>query len=262
MMNAVIIEDETVAVNNLKAIIANNKVADIKIVAELESVEESVVYFSHMKHPDVIFADIHLTDGIVFKIFERVKINVPVIFTTAYEEYAIKAFELYSIGYLLKPVSQDGIDIALNKLMMLKNGATENEVTQPEFLGSYFERLHRAIDSVHKDITKEKSEQPLFLKDGNKIVKVNQDEILYLEGYGDYVKIYHTSGKILLSQVSLKRFEGCLDEKRFCRVHRSFIIAIPYINYIERKRIKIGSELIPISDSHYPYFMGQLGLQE
>lgn len=262
-MKAIIIEDETAAVNSLRSILYKNSVTNIEIVAELESIEESVNYFTHMKHPDIIFIDIHLADGTAFKIFENVKINAPVIFTTAYEEYALRAFRLNSIDYLLKPITQEALEVALNKFVMLRRIAFENESSvSPDPLNSYFERLYKAIDHVHDMIDKEQAEQPLFVKEGNKIVRVDQSEILYLEGYGDYVKIHHTNGKILLSQVSLKRFETCLDKKKFCRVHRSYIIAILHINYIERKRIRIGNELIPVSDSHYHSLMSQLALQE
>lgn len=262
-MKAVIIEDETVAVNSLKAILSKNKVTPVEVVAELESIEESVDYFTQTKHPDIIFIDIHLADGSAFKIFEKVKINAPVIFTTAYEEYALRAFQLNSIDYLLKPITQEALEAALNKFVMFKQMASESEISSSDSIDAYFDRLYKAIGNVHEVLNKEQVvEQPLFVKEGNKIVRVHQNDILYLEGYGDYVKIHHTNGKVLLSQVSLKRFEACLDGKRFCRVHRSYIIAIQHINYIERKRIKIGNELIPVSDSHYPFLMNQLALQE
>lgn len=84
----------------------------------------------------------------------------------------------------------------------------------------------------------------------------------FLEGYGDYVKVHRINGKPLLTQVSLKRFEEFLDRNRFCRVHRSYIVSLSHINYIERKRIRIGEELIPISDSYLPVLMNNLALQE
>ncbi|MDR2918115.1 MAG: LytTR family DNA-binding domain-containing protein [Tannerella sp.] len=261
-MKAIIIEDETAAINSLRAILYKNNIVNIDIVAELESIEECVTYFTHMKHPDIIFIDIHLADGTAFKIFEKVKVNAPVIFTTAYEEYALRAFQLNSIDYLLKPITQEALEVALNKFVKLKYIASENETTSPDLLNVYFERLHKAIGSVHEMINKEQAEQPLFVKEGNKIVRIHPNEILYLEGYGDYVKIHHVNGKVLLSHVSLKRFETCLNEKRFCRVHRSYIISIPHINYIEKKRIQIGKELIPVSDSYYPTLLNQLTLQE
>ena len=114
-MRAVIIEDETTAVNSLKALLARNTVTPVEVVAELESIEESVEYFRHSPHPDIIFMDIHLADGSAFKIFERVEIGAPVIFTTAYDAYALQAFEVCGIDYLLKPITLASLERALHK---------------------------------------------------------------------------------------------------------------------------------------------------
>ena len=103
---------------------------------------------------------------------------------------------------------------------------------------------------------------PHLRPEGSKIIRLRREEILFLEGYGDYVKVHRINGKPLLTQVSLKRFEEFLDRNRFCRVHRSYIVSLSHINYIERKRIRIGEELIPISDSYLPALMNNLALQE
>lgn len=91
-MKAIIIEDETAAVNSLKAVLQQNSVTEIEVIAELESIEESVEWFRCSSQPDIIFMDIHLADGLAFKIFEQVEIAAPVVFTTAYDEYALQAF--------------------------------------------------------------------------------------------------------------------------------------------------------------------------
>lgn len=105
--------------------------------------------------------------------------------------------------------------------------------------------------------------KPIFLREGNRIIRLHPDEILYVEGYGDYVRVHRTNNKPLLSQNSLKSFEECLGENDFCRVHRSYIVSLSHIEYIERKRIRIGSTntLIPVSDSYLPVLMGKLCLQ-
>lgn len=145
---------------------------------------------------------------------------------------------------MLKCITFDGDSSTLNTLM------------------GYFEKLDKALADVHQVLNKEQTERPIFVREGSKIIRLRRDEILFLEGYGDYVKIHRITGKPLLTQVSLKRFEECLDESRFCRVHRSYIISISHINYIERKRIRIGEELLPISDSYFPILMRKLALQE
>ena len=117
-MNAVIIEDETAAVGSLKAILSQNTMMPVEVVAELESIEESVTYFHNYPQPDIIFMDIHLADGSAFKIFEQVEIAAPVIFTTAYDEYALQAFQVSSIDYLLKPITLTSLERALGKLRL------------------------------------------------------------------------------------------------------------------------------------------------
>lgn len=145
---------------------------------------------------------------------------------------------------------------------MLKCITFDGDAATLDSLMSYFEKLDKALEEVHEVLHRKQAEQPMFVKEGSKIIRLQSEDILFLEGYGDYVKIHRTNGKPLLSQVSLKRFENYLAGKPFCRVHRSYIVAISHINYIERKRIRIGNELIPISDSYLPLLMNQLVLQE
>ncbi|MCD7932321.1 MAG: LytTR family transcriptional regulator [Tannerellaceae bacterium] len=141
---------------------------------------------------------------------------------------------------------------------MLKSIRLEGETSTLNILMGYIEKLDRALEELQR----EQGEHPIFVKEGSKIIRVRREEILYLEGYGDYVKVHRANGKPLLSQISLRRFETVLSERDFCRVHRSFIVAIHQISYIERKRIRIGNELIPISDSYLPVLMNRLVLQD
>lgn len=142
---------------------------------------------------------------------------------------------------------------------MLKCITFDGDAATLDSLMSYFEKIDKALEDVQEVLQKE--DEPLFVKEGSKIIRIRKEDILYLEGYGDYVKIHKVSGKTILSQVSLKRFEDYLTGRSFCRVHRSYIVAIQHINYIERKRIRIGNELIPVSNSYYPVLMNQLALQ-
>jgi DNA-binding LytR/AlgR family response regulator len=145
---------------------------------------------------------------------------------------------------------------------MLKCITFDGDASTLDTLMGYFEKLDKALCDVQNVLQKDQAEQTFFVKEGSRIIRIHRDEILFLEGYGDYVKIHRTNGKPLLSQVSLRRFEEGLTSKGFCRVHRSYIVAIAHIDYIERKRIRIGGELIPISDSYMPSLMKQLMLQE
>lgn len=138
---------------------------------------------------------------------------------------------------MLKCITFDGDPSALNSLM------------------NYFEKFDKVLEDM---LYKEQTDQPLFVKEGSRIVRVCKNEIAYIEGYGDYVRIHLLDGKKLLSQMSLKRFEETLTEKKFCRVHRSYIVAISQISYIEKKRIRIGNQLIPIGESYFQRLMNHL----
>ena len=127
---------------------------------------------------------------------------------------------------------------------MLKCITFDGDTSTLNTLMGYFEKLDKALADVHQALSKEQTERPIFVREGSKIIRLRREEILFLEGYG------------------LKRFEEFLDRNRFCRVHRSYIVSLSHINYIERKRIRIGEELIPISDSYLPALMNNLALQE
>ena len=133
---------------------------------------------------------------------------------------------------------------------MLKCITFDGDASTLNTLMGYFEKLDKALADVHQVLSKEQTERPIFVREGSKIIRLRREEILFLEGYGDYVKVHRINGKPLLTQVSLNR------------VHRSYIVSLSHINYIERKRIRIGEELIPISDSYLPALMNNLALQE
>ena len=136
-MRAIIVEDETLAAQNLKGIL--NEIGILEIIATLESVNETVAWFTLNNSPDILFLDIHLADGSAFEIFDRVMINCPVIFTTAYDEYALKAFKVNSIDYLLKPIDINSVRNALEKYQRLAAGSG-NRDTDLQNLLTYFKK--------------------------------------------------------------------------------------------------------------------------
>ena len=158
-----------------------------------------------------------------------------VIFTTAFEKYALEGYKLDIVDYLLKPFSYEEFLIAVHKvqkLLKLEKIAPENVDVNSEFL---------------------------FLKSDYKIKRLNFNDILYIEGLKDYVKVYiHNVPKPILSLTSLKLLESKLPEKRFMRVHRSFIVNLEKIDTIERSRIVFGKEYIPVSDQYKEKFQQYL----
>lgn len=145
---------------------------------------------------------------------------------------------------------------------MLKCITFDGDVSTLNDLMEYLEKIVQTLIEVNELLCNKRAEQPIFLREGTRIVRLRQEDILYLEGYGgDYVKVHRIDGKPILSQVSLKRFEECLGGNIFCRVHRSYIVSLSHINYIERKRIRIEGAMIPISDSYLPALMSKLCMQ-
>ncbi len=127
-MKIVIIEDESAAARNLQAI-ARSVIPEAEVVALLESIEESVEWLGAHPAPDLLFMDIHLADGESFRIFDRVDIPCPIIFTTAYDQYALEAFKVNSIDYLLKPIKEEELRRAIEKLRRLTGSAIEGRAS-------------------------------------------------------------------------------------------------------------------------------------
>jgi len=117
-MKVLIVEDEMLAARNLMAVL--DEIGTIKVIATLDSIVETVEWFNNNPPPDLMFLDIHLADGSAFEIFDRIQVRCPVIFTTAYDEYALKAFKVNSIDYLLKPIDTSAVQQALKKLRVFQ----------------------------------------------------------------------------------------------------------------------------------------------
>lgn len=207
-MNAVIIEDETAAVNSLKAILAQNKVVPVEVTAELESVQESIDWFRRQPMPDLIFMDIHLADGSAFRIFEQVDIEAPVIFTTAYDEYALQAFQVSSIDYLLKPITPALLERALNKLRLF----------DPEERLAHIRHTNQTIQTRH-------TVKSLLIMLADKFYPLTVEEILYFYTANEKVTAYTADGRQHPVDRTLDTLGEQLDEGLFFRANRQFIIS-------------------------------------
>lgn len=186
---------------------------------------------------DLILLDIQMPDlsGIEFA---KVLQNVPkIIFTTAYERYALDGFKLNAVDYLLKPFSYPEFLTAVQKAKKLIE----------------LEQEHAGLPTI------EANSQFLFLKSEYKIRRINFNDIQYIEGLKDYVKVYlHSENKPILSLNSMKSLEQKLPAERFMRVHRSFIVNLDQIEIIERSRIVFGKTYIPVSDQYKDKFQEYL----
>ena len=224
-MKAIIIEDETAAVNSLKAVLQQNSVTEIEVIAELESIEESVEWFRCSSQPDIIFMDIHLGDGQSFDIFEQVEITVPVIFITAYDEYALKAFKYQGIDYILKPFDKEELQQALNKLESLSPTNTPFPVAS---LTVYQERFLVTV--------------------GTKMKSVTVGDVAYFMADGKYLVLFTRDGQNYILDQTVSGIETKLNPAQFFKINRKFIISYNSIKEMVKysnSRIKIVLTPVP-----------------
>lgn len=225
-MRAVIIEDEFVAAQTLQRLI-RELYDDIYIVAVLQSIEDSVDWFSLNFPPDLVFMDIHLADGLSFSIFEKINITCPIIFTTAYDEYALKSFEVNSIDYLLKPISKNELKRAIEKYMNFISGNNNNT----DIIVNILEKM-----KMHKDIYK----SHFLIPHKDKLLPLSTENIAYFYTKNKMVQIVTFDGKIYYMDNSLDNFIVQLDPFKFFRANRQYIIAHKAIKDIS---IWFGSKL-------------------
>lgn len=227
-MKVIIIEDEKPSARRLVRML---KELNIEAVAMLHSVAESIAWFnSNKQHPDLILLDIQLSDGLSFEIFDKVNINSAIIFTTAYDEYALKAFKLNSIDYLLKPIDQDELELAITKF---KNNKPERANLQID-LEQIKKYLINPLDKNYKKRFTIKIGQHL------KIISTSDIECFYSENKGTY--IFTLDRRSYLIDTTLEHLESDLDPSLFFRVNRKFYInlrAIKDIITFSNSRLKL-----------------------
>lgn len=230
-MDVIIIEDEELAANRLEAMIKKYD-KNINVLAKLESVAEAVNWFSSNDEPDLIFLDIHLEDGLSFGIFERVDVSSPIIFTTAFDEYAIKAFKLKSIDYLLKPITQEELNQALEKY---KNWhRPEKAPVTPENEASPATVTGIDLQSLYALITKKEPQYKsrFSITIGQKIKTFSVDEIAYFYAEEGVVLMVTNQKAQYPIDYSLDQLTGQLDPQQFFRINRQFLIKISAVENV------------------------------
>jgi DNA-binding LytR/AlgR family response regulator len=227
IINCIIIEDEPLAMERLEEYIG--KVPYLKLLASFDNGLEALGYLKGRK-VDLIYLDIKMDELTGIQLAESLVQKPEIIITTAFHKYAVKGFELNVADYLLKPFTFDRFLQATDKV---------------------YEKLF-AIQKSVKDY--------LFVKTEYRLEKVHYDDILYIEGMRDYRSIQKADTKILTLQ-TFRELEKELPENAFCRVHKSFIVAISKIESIERNRIRIHDKLIPVSETYKNRFNQVIGLK-
>lgn len=222
-MTCIILDDEPLAVRLLKEYAASEPDLEIRMAGS--DVYEALQLAQDGK-TDLVFLDIQMPEITGIQFMKILNGKCKVILTTAYEEYAVQAFELDVVDYLLKPFSKERFQAAVQKAR---------------------ERIaHNVVeDNAPRDF--------IYVKSEYKLLKISLRDIYYFESLRDYVAIHHTGGKTLTLQ-SLRSFEEELPANEFVRIHKSYIISLSHIQSIEKKKVKIPGQLLPVSDTYWAAF--------
>ncbi|MGB4774118.1 MAG: LytTR family DNA-binding domain-containing protein [Daejeonella sp.] len=236
-MNILIVEDEIPAAEKMiKQIQALNLFVCSFI--QLDSVEDSIAWFKSNPPPDLIFMDIHLADGICFKIFEKTEVLSPVIFTTAYDQYAIHAFHVNSIGYLLKPVTKKSLKKCLDKYKALKDVWISY---QPDY-----SKLMRMIKNNEKEY-----KSRFLVKNGMKLIAINIGEIACFYADSKYTFLITKDNRKFITDYALDDLEDMIDPGIFFRINRKYLVCFNAIKEIHahfKGRLKVFIDHLPDED--------------
>jgi DNA-binding LytR/AlgR family response regulator len=230
-MKVIIIEDEPATASRLKNMLDDTD-DEVRVAEVLDTVEESIAYMKSHPHPDLIFMDIHLADGNSFEIFDAVDITCPIIFTTAYDQYAIKAFKVNSIDYLLKPLKKEELIHALSKFK-----------SSQKHIPDYSE-LVNLLSTQPKNYLKR-----FMVKTGQTIKAVDIGDVAYFVVENKIVSAVLDSGQRMMVDFTMDHLEKNLDPERFFRISRSFIVSFGSIdNMIAYSKSRIKITLQPPAD--------------
>jgi len=211
-MNILIIEDEPQAAQRVEKLV-NAIVTDAKVVAILDSVKSSVQWFTSNPSPDLVIMDIQLADGISFQIFEQCQVKSPVIFTTAYDEYALKAFKVNSIDYILKPVDADELKQAIQKYKSL--------TAAPDKI---LESIGYAVQMLTK-----KFKERFVIKVGEHLKSIEANDILFFFSLEKTTFAQTADGRKHILDFTIDQLEGLLDTSKFFRINRKYMVNVKSI---------------------------------
>lgn len=219
MINILIIEDEIPAANQLKRLLNEVIQEGYNIVGELDAVKPAVKWFNANPSPDLIFMDIQLGDGLSFEIFEYLSIEAPIIFTTAYDQYAIQAFKVNSIDYLLKPFDKNDLENAFAKFQKSKSTGQTNSPSLPS---GNLEEMIKALMPKYKS--------RFIIKVGEHLYAVPVTEALYFMSKEKVTYLIRNDGKKFIIDHSIDQVADMLDPSEFFRINRKYLINFNAIN--------------------------------
>lgn len=210
-MKVVIIEDEPQAAQRLEKLIKALE-PSTEVIAAMDSVKQAVAWFKKDIPADLIFMDIQLADGISFQIFEQCEFKSPVIFTTAYDAYALKAFKVNSIDYILKPVDTDELKIALHKFKQLTKGSHETKVI--------LDNIGQAVQMLTK-----RYKTRFMIKVGEHLRTIEVENILFFYSHEKTTFCVTQEGRNFILDYSMEQLEEMIDPERYYRINRKYLVA-------------------------------------
>lgn len=235
-MKVLIIEDEAPAFRRLQKILEEVD-SQVEIVEVIDSVEESVKWIKNHQLPDLIFMDIQLSDGISFEIFDQVKVSKPVVFTTAFDEYMLRAFKVNSIDYLLKPIKKEDLQHSMRKLQDLKSQFAGNGLDIGEVVR-------------HIKLDEQRYKTRFLVKQGDKMISVETEQIAYFQTRHGVVHLVTQGEKKYLMDFSLDELISQLDPGLFYRANRQFVVHFKAIRTVHKYHK--GKLLIEVAPSAEP----------
>lgn len=219
-MKILIIEDEELAVKKLhKMLVSIDK--DIEVIANLDCIESSVEWLENNDAPDLIMMDIELLDGQSFEIFNRVKVKSPVIFTTSYDEYALKAFKVNSVDYLLKPIQREDLVAAIDKYKQMFVAAAPPSIN-----------MDMLVKELQQKLQPKEFRKRFLVKNVQKLVSVETDEIAYFYSDGRLNFFKTHDNKKYVVDYTMDELDEMLDPEKYFRISRSFYVSIESVDQI------------------------------
>lgn len=234
-MKVVIIEDEKLSAEHLENLLKRID-STVQVIAKLDSVKRCLEFFKAEPSADLLFVDVHLADGLSFELFAKIKIDTPVIFTTAYDEYAIKAFKLNSVDYLLKPIGLEDLKSAMAKYKKLNS--------------SYRSGMMEDIAIAYQQMNKQYKNR-FMVKMGDTIASVKTEEISHFISEDGMVLLATTQGKRYTVDYTLDQLESLIDPAAFFRINRKVMMHINSIQKVSayfNSRLKINTDTLQDED--------------
>lgn len=231
-MNVLIIEDESRAANQLQNMLATCDFT-YQLLAVIDTVEDAVTWFQNHKMPDLVFMDIQLADGLSFEIFQKVDVEAPIIFTTAFDQYAIQAFKVNSVDYLLKPIQEEDLQKALQKF----NKSSKSQHIETSVLKQLLTSIQTQTETKNTN-----KRSGLLVKDGNGFVQIKITDLLYIYSEESITFGVIASKRYIIDE-TIDQVFNTLNQDEFYKINRGQIVAkasIQKINPYFNHRVKLS----------------------